>query len=145
MARISPFITTFKLADRFGIISTEFKRYLDDILARVGGTSGGFYGQLVDGATIPWDLNQAPVAVVVLGGNRTISNPLNQVAGPLTLYRLTLVQDGTGNRTITWGSDYKFPAGTAPTLSTAANAVDELLFDSDGTNMKLVGFSKDIR
>ena len=37
-----------------------------------------------------------------------------------------LVQDGTGSRTLSYSSHFKFPGGTAPTLSTAANAVDRL-------------------
>lgn len=145
MPLINPFITAFKLIDENGTITTEFKFYLDQLLARVGGINGGFYGQIPYAASIGWDLDQQPVSVIVLTGNPTIANPTNQVAGPLMLYRLTLVQDATGSRTVTWGSAYKFPGGVAPVLSTAANAVDELIFDSDGTNMRLVGFAKDIR
>ena len=37
-----------------------------------------------------------------------------------------LVQDGTGSRTLSYSSHFKFAGGTAPTLSTAANAVDRL-------------------
>jgi hypothetical protein len=36
------------------------------------------------------------------------------------------VQDATGSRTLAFGSYYDFAGGTAPTLSTAANAVDRL-------------------
>src|SRR5687768_17813500 len=42
------------------------------------------------------------------------SNPSNQVGGNLYPYRLTLVQDGTGNRTVTWGSAFRFPSATPP-------------------------------
>ena len=88
-------------------------------------------------------MDQNPTAVVVLKGNRTLSNPLNMVAG--LVYRITVVQDSTGSRTLSYGSAFKFPAGTAPTLTTAANAVDEMWFSCDGTNMKLCVLSKDIR
>jgi len=37
-----------------------------------------------------------------------------------------LTQDGTGSRTAAFSSAFKFPGGTAPTLSTAANAVDRI-------------------
>ena len=37
-----------------------------------------------------------------------------------------ITQDGTGSRTASWSSDFKWPGGTAPTLSTAANAVDRI-------------------
>jgi hypothetical protein len=40
-----------------------------------------------------------------------------------------LVQDATGSRTITsWGSQYKFPNGVKPTLSTGANSIDVLSY-----------------
>ena len=44
-------------------------------------------------------------------------------------------QDGTGGRTLSFGSDYKFPGGVAPTLSTGSNDIDIIAFLSDGTNM----------
>jgi len=37
-----------------------------------------------------------------------------------------IVQDGTGSRTLSFGSQYDFAGGTAPTLSTGANAVDRI-------------------
>lgn len=47
---------------------------------------------------------------------------------------LKVVQDGTGSRTITWPSSVKWVSGTAPTLSTSANAIDIVSFYYDGTN-----------
>jgi len=145
MSAIFPFNTNSRFIDQLGIITTATKRFLDDLLARVGGVNGSFYAQLKDGASVLWDVDNSPVAVLVLGGSRSIPSPTGMVAGPLVLYRLTLVQDATGGRTVTWGSAFKFPGGAPPVLSTAANAVDELIFDCDGTNMKLIGFAKDIR
>jgi hypothetical protein len=88
---------------------------------------------LVDGASISWDLSTAQAAHVTLGGNRTLANPTNMVAGGS--YALKVTQDGTGSRTLAYGSAYKWAGGVAPVLSTAANAVDVLTFYSDGTNM----------
>ncbi len=48
--------------------------------------------------------------------------------------QLILIQDGTGSRTVTWPATIKWPAGTAPTLTTTANAVDIISFFFDGTN-----------
>jgi len=65
-------------------------------------------------------------------GNGTLSftaptNPCNLL--------LKLVQDGTGSRTITWNTTIKWSGGgTAPTLSTDANAVDIISFYFDGSN-----------
>ncbi len=59
---------------------------------------------------------------VDLTKNITINTPTNAKTGMSFL--LMLQQDGTGSRTVTWSSAWKFPGGAAPTLSTAANAID---------------------
>jgi hypothetical protein len=41
---------------------------------------------------------------------------------------LVLTQDATGGRLVTWPSSVRWPGGDAPTLSTAAGAVDRLVF-----------------
>jgi len=61
---------------------------------------------------------------LTLGGNRTIANPTNLTAGQSG--SIFLVQDGTGSRTAAWGSYWEFAGGTAPTLTTDANAVDRV-------------------
>ena len=88
---------------------------------------------LTDGANISWDLSQNQVASVTLAGNRTLSNPTNQVDG--AVYILIVKQDGTGGRTLSFSSDYKFAGGTAPTLTTTASKADIMTFVCDGTNM----------
>lgn len=91
---------------------------------------------LTDGASIDWDLADGS-GKVTLGGNRTLNNPTNQIAG--RTYGLRITQDGTGSRLISsWGSAYNWAGGTAPTLTTTAGATDVFLFYSDGTNMNLV-------
>jgi hypothetical protein len=87
---------------------------------------------LTDGATISWNTTLGTVATVTLGGNRTLSNPTGLRVGT---YMLIVKQDGTGSRTLTWGTAYKFPAGAKPTLTTSANAIDVISFFCDGTNM----------
>ena len=88
---------------------------------------------LSDGANISWDLSTNQVASVTLAGNRTLDNPTNQVDG--ATYILKIAQDPTGSRTLAFGSAYKFPSGTAPTLTTVGSSIDRLFFVSDGTNM----------
>ena len=88
---------------------------------------------LTDGATITPDWNNGDTQTVTLGGNRTIANPSNSQSG--ATYTIIIKQDATGSRTVTWGSNYKWSGGTAPTLSTGANAVDIITFVSDGTNL----------
>jgi hypothetical protein len=88
---------------------------------------------LVDGAGISWDLESNQVTSVTLAGNRTLNNPTNMVDG--ATYILIVKQDGIGGRTLSFGANYKWPSGTAPTLSTGINAIDIITFVSDGTNM----------
>ena len=84
----------------------------------------GTISALTDGATITPDFAVANNYSVTLGGNRTLANPSNLTAGQSGSIFIT--QDGTGSRTLAYGSFYDFIGGTAPTLSTAANAVDRI-------------------
>lgn len=79
---------------------------------------------LTDAATIAVDFADSNNFSVTLGGSRTLGNPSNQVAGQSGSIFVT--QDGTGSRTLAYSSDWEFAGGTAPTLSTAANAVDRI-------------------
>jgi len=79
---------------------------------------------LTDAATIAVDFADSNNFSVTLGGNRTLGNPTNQVAGQSGSIFVT--QDGTGSRTLAYSSDWEFAGGTAPTLSTAASAVDRI-------------------
>jgi hypothetical protein len=81
-------------------------------------------GTLTDAATITPDLAADCNFTVTLGGSRTIANPTNITAGQSG--SIFIVQDATGSRTLSWGSYWDFPGGTAPTLSTAANAIDRV-------------------
>jgi len=81
---------------------------------------------LTDGATITPNFNNANNFSVTLGGNRTLANPTNLTAGQSGV--IVITQDGTGSRTLAYGSNFKFPGGTAPTLTTTANAVDVLAY-----------------
>ena len=86
----------------------------------------GAISALTDGATITADFAVANNFSVTLGGNRTLANPSNQTAGQSGCIWIT--QDGTGSRTLAYGSQWDFTGGTAPTLSTTAAAVDCLVY-----------------
>jgi hypothetical protein len=81
---------------------------------------------LTDGSTITPNFNNANNFSVTLGGNRTLANPTNLTAGQSGV--IVITQDGTGSRTLAYGSNFKFPGGTAPTLTTTASAVDVLAY-----------------
>lgn len=79
---------------------------------------------LTDAATIAVDMSTSCNFTVTLGGNRTLGNPTGMVTGQTG--SIFIVQDGTGGRTLAYSSNWDFPNGTAPTLSTAAGTVDRL-------------------
>jgi len=89
-----------------------------------GGSAASAIVTLTDGATITPDFDTGNIFTVTLGGNRTMANPSNLVAGQSG--SIFIVQDGTGSRTLTWGSYWDFINGVAPTLSTTASAVDRI-------------------
>lgn len=62
-----------------------------------------------------------------------------------TILTLIIVQDGTGSRTITWDSTFKFTGGVAPTLTTTSGATDILTFWLDGTNANEISRSLDVK
>jgi len=90
----------------------------------VSGNSASEIQTLTDGATITPDFSTGNLFTVTLGGNRTLANPTNLVAGQSGA--IFLVQDGTGSRTLGFGSHFDFAGGTAPTLTTTASAVDRI-------------------
>ena len=112
----------------FGIGGTEVGRFT---------TSGNLQMQYA-ASTIPKVLSTTATTITVncvvsnvltatLTGNVaavgwTISNP--QDGQTLNIF---LTQDATGTRTVAWPTSFKWPGGTAGTVSTAANAVDLLV------------------
>ena len=60
--------------------------------------------------------------VLTFTGNVTLANPSTETAGQSGV--IVCIQDGTGSRTLSLGTDYETAAGAGITLSTAANAVD---------------------
>lgn len=78
-----------------------------------------FAYQLTDAATIAVPAQVSSDFKVTLGGNRTLGNPTGMQEGQV--FSIRIKQDATGGRTLAFASKWKL-IGTAPTLSTAANA-----------------------
>ena len=92
----------------------------------ITGNATSSVSSLTDGSTITVNFDTASHFTVTLGGNRTFAQSSSNAVG--SSGSIFIVQDGTGGRTASFGSAFKFAGGTAPTLSTAANAVDRLDF-----------------
>lgn len=97
-----------------------------DVVQSFTAAQRGAISALTDGATITPDFAVANNFSVTLGGNRTLANPSNLTAGQSGV--IVVTQDGTGSRTLAYGSYWKFAGGTAPTLTTTASAVDVIAY-----------------
>lgn len=74
-----------------------------------------------DQATITFDLSLGSIQEVTLGGDRTLALSNVNEGQP---FILKLIQDGTGNRLVTWFSTIKWDSGITPLLSTVGNKAD---------------------
>ncbi len=81
---------------------------------------------LTSGSSIAVDLALSNNFSLTLAINTTLSNPTNANAGQSGV--ISIKQDGTGGRTMAFGSNWKFSGGVDPTLSTGANATDILSY-----------------
>lgn len=79
---------------------------------------------LTSGSTVTPDFADSNNFTLTLGTNVTLANPSNLTAGQSG--SIFLVQDSTGSRTLSFGTYWDFAGGTAPTISSAASAVDRL-------------------
>jgi hypothetical protein len=130
------------------VIGTDVQAYdadtaKTDVAQSFTAAQRGSISALTDGATITPDFALANNFSVTLGGNRTLANPTNLTAGQHGV--IVITQDGTGSRTLAYGSYFKFPAGAAPTLTTTASAVDVLAYyveSSTRITARLIGDTK---
>lgn len=74
------------------------------------------------------NLANGNVVSATLTGNTTFTFS-GATASTACSFGLYLTQDGTGSRTVTWPGSVRWSGG-APTLSTGANAVDILVFET---------------
>jgi len=82
--------------------------------------------------TVDWKLGNT--GALTFGAGNITTFAFTNPSKPCNL-TLKITQDATGSRVITnWDSDIKWPSGTAPTLSTGANAIDLIHFYFDGTS-----------
>ena len=114
----SKLIGTGCTASKLGINTSS----LNGTMLYLSGNAAAEIVTLTDGANIIPDFASSNNFIVTLGGNRTLNNPTGVTTGQSGV--IFVKQDGTGSRTLGIHSHYHFAGGTAPTFSTAANAVD---------------------
>lgn len=81
------------------------------------------------------NLTNGNVFSLTLTGNVTLTFS-GATSGKACSFAVYAKQDSTGSRTVTWPSGVKWAGGSAPTMSTSANALDIVVFESldGGTN-----------
>jgi hypothetical protein len=81
---------------------------------------------------VTWSADYLKVATITLTGACSLTISGLTAGGT---YNLIVKQDATGSRIVTWVTAVKWSAGAAPTLSTAANAIDIVSLIYDGTTL----------
>jgi hypothetical protein len=94
-----------------------------------GGGQETVYAQSATTATTTLNLTNGNVFNVTLTVNTTFvfTGSTSGKACSFSLYRK---QDATGSRTVAWPASVKWAGGTAPTLTTTANSIDILVFET---------------
>ena len=85
--------------------------------------------------TLDFDANQN--FVLTLTGNVTLANPSTEKVGQSGF--IAFIQDGTGSRTITLGTDYETAGGAGLTLTSTASATDLVPYVVVAANRVLLG------
>ena len=88
------------------------------------GSASADISALTSSANITIDMDTAQNHSVTLAHNTTFENPSNMNVGQTG--SIIITQDGTGSRTASFGTYWKFAGATAPTLTTTASAVDRI-------------------
>ena len=85
--------------------------------------------------TLDFDANQN--FVLTLTGAVTLANPTTEKVGQSGF--IAFIQDGTGSRTLTLGTDYESAGGSGITLTTTASATDLVPYVIVASNRVLLG------
>jgi hypothetical protein len=110
-----------------------------------GTTTGTFAGTVLaktdtdtsNTGSITLDFTANQNFVLTFTGNVTLANPSTEQVGQAGV--IVCVQDGTGSRTLSLGTDYETAGGAGITLSTAAAAVDVVPYFVKAANSILLG------
>lgn len=85
--------------------------------------------------TLDFSANQNFILTLI--GNVTLANPTTEQVGQSGF--IVLIQDGTGSRTVSLGTDYETAGAAGITLSTAASATDIVPYIVIAENRILLG------
>jgi hypothetical protein len=98
--------------------------------------TGGATSPAISAGTLTLDLNLSNLFYVTLNGDVTTLTINNtQSSGAISSFALVLIADGTP-RAVTWPAAFKWPSGTAPTITSTNEKRDVFVFFTydGGTN-----------
>tara|TARA_S200002703_G_scaffold91714_1_gene79203 strand:- start:205 stop:858 length:654 start_codon:yes stop_codon:yes gene_type:complete len=119
-----------------------------DAIPATGGTFSGavVFNAAVQGAvntnttvtgSTTLDFSSYQNFVLTLTGNATLANPTTETIGQSGF--IIFIQDSTGSRTVSLGTDYETAGSAGLTLSTTASAYDIVPYVVKGSNSILLG------
>ena len=118
-----------------GLTTLTGSETLTNKTVEAGTFTNGYTEELVSASTstaYTISLANGSVQYLTLTGNCTYTFPTPAAGKSFTLVQK---QDGTGSRTVTWPASVKWPAGTAPTLTSTASRADKFVFTAiDGSS-----------
>ena len=134
------------IAVRDGIL-TSTTTTADAALPKAGGTlTGTLVAKVATTATdtdttntgnVTLDFSANQNFVLTLTGNVTLVNPTTEAIGQSGF--IAFIQDGTGSRTVSLGTDYETPAAAGLTLTATASATDLVPYLVVASNRILLG------
>ena len=101
------------------------------------GAVGSTLTDTSNSGSITLDFDTYQNFVLTATGNITLANPSTESAGQSGI--IILIQDGTGSRTLSLGTDYETAAGAGITLTTTASATDIVPYVVAASNRILLG------
>tara|TARA_R100001480_G_scaffold62254_2_gene74534 strand:+ start:16 stop:669 length:654 start_codon:yes stop_codon:yes gene_type:complete len=135
------------LNDTLEIISYDIASIADNVSKANGGTFNGLVtfssavakvetnATATGSLTLDFSLNQN--FILTLTGNVTLANPSTETVGQSGF--IVFIQDGTGGRTVSLGTDYETAGAAGITLSTAASSTDLVPYIVVASNRILLG------
>jgi hypothetical protein len=108
-------------------VTSAIQTQLDSKFATAGGTlTGAAVGSTdtdtTNSGNVTLDFSTNQNFVLTLTGNVTLDNPTTETTGQSGF--IVFIQDATGGRTVSLGTDYETAGGAGLTLSTAASTTD---------------------
>jgi len=105
------------------------------LVAKVATTATDTDASNTGSVTLDFSANQN--FVLTLTGNVTLANPSTEAVGQSGF--ITCIQDGTGSRTLSLGTDYETAGGAGITLTSTASATDIVPYVVVASNRILLG------